>query len=316
MTADNGVVIRRTKGFYYVRADKDEEIECKIKGQLFKDSQYDNQVAVGDKVEFIREHAGDIGLIKALQDRKSFLSRNRVGKEAEQVIAANIDHMLIVSAAKNPPFRTNLVNRMLVAANAGNIKPILVISKTDLVENSFLNEISDPYQEVGLEIIPFTNTQPNKNEALLDVLIGHVSVLVGQSGVGKSTILNTLFPSLDLKVGKIGVKTRKGLHTTTYAMMHRIAENSYVIDTPGIREFGLWNVTQDNLDEYYPGFADQRNKCKHRDCNHVHEPECAIKEAVKSKTIHRLLYDGYVSIFETLSGYHQNKIVYPNGHRT
>ena len=307
MTAEKGVVVRRTKGFYYVRSSSDKEIECKIKGQLFKDSQFDNQVAVGDRVEFIKDHAGEIGLINALQDRRSFLSRSRVGKEAEQVIAANIDHMLIVAAAKNPPFRTNLVNRMLVAATAGHIKPILVITKTDLIESKFLDEISEPYQEIELEIIPFTNTRSNKNGRLHNALIGSVSVLVGQSGVGKSTILNTLFPALDLKVGKIGTKTRKGLHTTTYATMHRIADNSYVIDTPGIREFGLWNVTQDNLDEYYPGIADHRHKCKHRDCNHIYEPDCAIKKAVKAKDIHQSLYDGYNSIFQTLTGRHKNE---------
>ena len=190
---------------------------------------------------------------------------------------------------------------MLVAATVGYIKPILVITKTDLADKKYLETISEPYRNFDLEIIPFTNNKRNKYSLLRKALEGYVSVLVGQSGVGKSTILNTLYPSLDLKVGKISSKTKKGSHTTTYATMLRISENSYVIDTPGIREFGLWNISQHNLDEFYPGIMDHKNQCRHRDCNHIHEPDCAVKEAVKAKEIHQALYDGYASIFETVT---------------
>lgn len=307
MTAENGIVVRRTKGFYYVRSDNNEEVECKIKGQLFQKSQYDNQVAVGDNVQFIRDHSGDIGLINSLGDRRSFISRNRVGKEVEQVIAANIDYMLIVAAAKNPPFRANLVIRMLVAAAVGQIEPILVISKTDLVNQSYLDSLSEPFRDLDFEIVPFTHTRHQKYRVLFEALRGNVSVLVGQSGVGKSTILNTLFPSLDLKVGQISSKTKKGSHTTTYAMMHQIEKDSYVIDTPGIREFGLWNISPQNLDEYFPGILAYRNQCRHRDCNHIHEPDCAVKDAVRRQAIHQILYNGYVSIFGSLSVNRQNR---------
>ncbi|MBU3917883.1 ribosome small subunit-dependent GTPase A, partial [bacterium] len=254
--AGKGVVVRRTKGFYYLRTPNGKEIECKVKGVLFKDSRFDNQIAVGDEVFFIRNVNDEVGLITNIQDRRSFLSRNRVGVDTEQILAANIDNLLIVTSAINPPFRINLVNRMLVAAAVGNITPYLVITKTDLVNNDTARQLVQAYKNLNLRVIFFSSKDKEYDPFLLELLTGHVSVLAGQSGVGKSSLLNKLFPSLSIKVGEISAKTLKGSHTTTYAIMHKIAETSYVIDTPGIREFGLWNITQENIGQYYPIIED------------------------------------------------------------
>lgn len=298
-----GIVIKRTKGFYYLINEANEEVECKVKGLLFKDSRFDNQIAVGDWVEYRKAETDDVGLIVSIEKRKSFLSRNRVGVEAEQIIAANVDHLVIVASAKKPAFRRNLVNRLLVAANVGNIKPTLLITKTDLCDQEAIDQLLLPYRNSGLEILTNTTSNPKPNPKLYDLLLGKISVLAGQSGVGKSTLLNTLFPGLNIRVGAISKKTSKGSHTTTYATMHRIAENSNVIDTPGIREFGLWKVTRKNLSDYYPVICEFELGCKHRDCCHVHEPGCSIKSAVKEGKINKELYGGYLDIFDSLNPY-------------
>ena len=302
MEHQKGTVIRRMKGFYYLRTQSGLEIECKIKGQLFKDSRFDNQIAVGDSVLFKKRENDRIGLITGIEKRKSFLSRARIGIGVEQVIAANVDILLIVMSAKDPPFRVNLINRFLVAALAGNIIPILVISKVDLVNAEYLSQLTTPYIGMDLRIIRFSTMETETHPELTKVISDNICVLAGQSGVGKSSLLNTLFPRLSIKIGKINRKTLKGSHTTTNARMHQVAENGFVIDTPGIREFGLWNVSKNNLDQYYPGFEEYIHGCKHRNCHHVTEPKCSVKSAVERGDIHRVIYNGYLSIYHSLSG--------------
>lgn len=299
--ADTGVVIKRTKGFYYLLGKNGEEIECKVKGQLFKNSRYDNQIAVGDRVSFNRSNTDDVGLISGIEERKSFLSRSRVGIEAEQIIAANVDNLFVVAATKKPPFRTNFINRILVAAKIGNIKPVLVLTKTDLVKKNEITQILEPYRNIDIEIIESSTKTDFPDSELKSLLVGKVSVLAGQSGVGKSSLLNRLFPGLDIKVGAVSHKTSKGSHTTTYAVMHQVVNNTFVIDTPGIREFGLWGIKRDNLGENYPGLEEFKYQCKHRDCHHIHEPDCAVKSAVESGAINKSLFMGYQSIYESLA---------------
>lgn len=296
----SGIITRRTKGFYYLRDASNQTVECKIKGQLFKESRFDNQAAVGDRVVYQKSPNNDVGLIVGIEPRKSFLSRARVGKEAEQVIAANVDYFLIVAASRHPAFRFNLINRMLVAASVGRITPVLVITKTDLSESAELEQLLEPFRDLDLKVFHSSTKDPLNDDNLLDLLSNHVSVLAGQSGAGKSSLLNKYFPSLSIRIGDVSDKTHKGSHTTTYTVMHQISDKGFVIDTPGIREFGLWDVTQANLGTFYPKIRDFEFQCKHRNCRHVHEPHCAVKEAVSKKAIHPVLYDGYVSIFESL----------------
>lgn len=296
----SGIITRRTKGFYYLRDESNQIVECKIKGQLFKESRFNNQAAVGDRVRYQKAAGDHVGLIVEIEPRNSFLSRSRVGKEAEQVIAANIDYLLIVAAARKPAFRFNLVNRMLVAAAVGRITPVLVITKTDLVDSGEIERLIEPFQSLNVQIFPSSTRDAETDQRLFDLLSNSVSVLSGQSGAGKSSLLNRYFPSLSIRIGAVSPKTGKGAHTTTYTIMHQISENGFVIDTPGIREFGLWDVTRENLCEYYPGIRTFQNQCRHRNCRHVHEPQCAVKEAVTAGDLHPVLYDGYVSIFESL----------------
>lgn len=295
-----GIVARRTKGFYYLLVEDGSEVECKVKGQLFKDSRYDNQIAVGDRVAFQQSESDGLGLITGIEERKSFLSRTRVGIEAEQVIAANVDTMLIVASASSPSFRANLVNRLLVAARAGNITPVLLITKTDLVDDDAVDTLISPYRSLDLQIVRSSIHNDFPVQLLLEIFSGKICVLAGQSGVGKSSLLNRLFPDLNIKVGAVSAKTSKGSHTTSYAVMHRVGDGGFVIDTPGIREFGLWHIDTDSLREVYPLIDELGTHCKHRDCHHVREPQCAVKEAVKNGTLDESLYQGYLSIYQSL----------------
>ena len=299
MEQTTGTIIRRTKGFYYILTPEKNIVECKIKGKLFKDSRYNNQSAVGDKVKYILEN--DLGLITEIYPRTSFLSRNRVGIEVEQVIAANIDNLIITSAINKPAIRHNLICRMLTAAFVGNIKPIILITKTDLASKTELQEALKPYQDIDIEVICSSIIDDCDISNLKNKLINNTSVLAGQSGVGKSSVLNLMFPDLNLKVGAVNKKTAKGIHTTTFASMHEISESSYVIDTPGIREFGLWGISRDNLCEYFPRIKNFVSCCKHRNCRHIAEPGCKVKEALQSSEIHPVLYAGYQAIMESFS---------------
>jgi len=301
MLEQAGIIRKRIKGFYYVQTQEGKIIDCKIKGKLFKDDPFKNQVAVGDKVVFVKSPKDNLGLIQGIEPRKSFLSRSRVGKIAEQVIAANIDNLVIVCAAKDPPFRANLVFRMLVAARVGKIKPVLVISKADLVQQQEIDEILEPFKNTELDwIISSLFDPPEKEEKFLELIQNSVTVLSGQSGVGKSSMINKYYPELRLKTGQVNMRTTRGLHTTTFAEMHEVSKGSFVIDTPGIREFGLWGITQKNLHEYFPILEDYQHGCKHRNCCHYKEPGCRVHEDLESGEIHPTIYQAYLAIRESL----------------
>ncbi len=296
----SGTILRRTKGYYFLKTVEGLEVECKVKGKLFEKSRFDNQIAVGDYVDFIKSDEKEHGLIKKIHPRKSFLSRARIGVEAEQVIAANVDTLLIIASCKHPPLRTNLINRMVVAAKSGSVTPVLLITKSDLVTDEELKLESEPFIKMGLNVLSSSIFEDSGNTDIRELLKGKISVLSGQSGVGKSSILNKLFPDLKLKVGAISEKTLKGAHTTTYTSMHEVMEDSYVIDTPGIRGFGLWNVNRENLNQYYPFIEDHYDKCHFRGCLHITEPRCSVKEAVEENKIPRNVYQGYLALCESL----------------
>ena len=294
-----GTIIRRTKGFYYIRTESGEEVECKIKRSLFRTSRFNNQAAVGDVITYKQNASGKIGLITAIEPRKSFLSRVRVGIEAEQVIAANVDCLIIVAAAMDPILKPNFIFRLITAASAGNITPYLIISKTDLTTPEKIEEIIRPFQNLDMDILFTSPKHCGDQEKIIQILKNNTSVITGQSGVGKSSLLNRLFPGLEIKVGEVSQKTGKGSHTTTYAIMHEVAPESFVIDTPGIREFSLWQVNRKNLNSHFPIIQDYVG-CKHRDCVHITEPGCAVKNATQTGELDPEIYESYRSIYEAL----------------
>lgn len=297
MTQPIAVVARRTKGFYYLLTPEGEEVECKVKGALFKDSKFNNQIAVGDKVRYRPAAEEDsTGLIAAIEPRQSFLSRARVGIEAEQVIAANVDVMFITVASKKPEPREGLIWRMLVAASMGNVRPVLVVTKMDLAHHHKDLPFLRPFLNLDLEILYSSKAGGADDNRLADLIGGNVSVFAGPSGVGKSSLINRLFPGLDLKVGSISEKTNKGAHTTTYARMIPIGEAGFVIDTPGIREFSHWGLKPEELRFHFPLVKDYNGHCKHANCTHSHEPHCRLKEEVDQNLFDREVYEAYLGL--------------------
>ena len=297
----SGMVLYRAKGFYQLVTEDFGELTCKGKGSLFQKSKYQNQISVGDNVLFSKKSQDDVGLIKELKPRKSFFCRARVEKNVQQILSANIDILLIIASYLSPPFRINLVLRMMVAAYSGNITPILVISKSDLASENELESLSQPFQSCGIEVIHHSKYSETYSSRLDQIFETQVCTLAGHSGVGKSSMLNQIVPGLDLKTGSLNRKTQKGSHTTTYSQMFKVSENGYVIDTPGIREFGLWEVTQKNLDQYFPKMNQMKFQCKHKNCSHIHEPKCSVKNEVETGTFPGSIYKGYVDIYDSLN---------------
>lgn len=297
MSEPTALVARRTKGFYYLLTPEGAEVECKAKGALFKDSKYDNQIAVGDQVTY-RAPEGDekVGLITGINPRKSFLSRARVGIEAEQVIAANVDLMFITVAAKRPEPKEGLIWRMLVAASLGHVRPVLLVTKMDLVHHHKDLPFLRPFLNLDLEILYSSKGGGQDDNRLADLIGSNVSVFSGPSGVGKSSLINRLFPGLDLKVGAVSDKTHKGAHTTTYARMIPVGDAGQVIDTPGIREFSLWGLKPEDLRFHFPRVTEYNGHCKHANCTHSHEPHCRLKEEVDQGLFDREVYEAYLGL--------------------
>ncbi len=295
-----GRVAKRVKGFYYLVTPEGQEVECKVKGSLFQDSKYDNQIAVGDWVSFRPSTAQEPGLIEAIEPRKSWLSRLRIGIQAEQVIAANVDQLILMQAAKDPSPRANFIYRMLAAARQGGVAPVLLFTKGDLVGPGDLDDFLRPFASLGLQIVQTSNETGGDEAALHRLLQGKTSVLAGPSGVGKSTLLNRLYPGVNLKTGVISAKTNKGGHTTTLAELLRVAPATWVVDTPGVREFGFWGLDGMNLHESFPGLEAFAGHCRHRDCRHVTEPGCSAKAAVDKGELHPGIYSAYLAILQDL----------------
>ena len=295
-----GYVLRRTKGFVFLRDEDGLRVECKIKGSLFEKSQYNNRLAVGDQVLFKPEASGEIGLVHEIVKRKSFLSRSRIGIEAEQVIAANVDYLLITQSAKSPRPRSNFIFRMLTAAEIGNVTPVLVITKMDLVDQAEMEEFLIPFKALGVKIITTSDKNAEDEKAIEDLLHGHISVLSGPSGVGKSSLINRIYPDLNLKVGEVIKKTNKGAHTTTNSCMYEVTKDTFIVDTPGIRELGLWAITQQTLYQFFPGLSEYAGTCKHKDCRHLSEPGCTAKAALEAGEILPEIFEAYHDILDSL----------------
>ncbi len=295
-------VRKRTKGFYYLLTPEGRAVEAKAKGNLFQKSKYDNQIAVGDRVLYQPQAAGQMGLIHEILPRQGVLSRARVGIEAEQVIAANVDQLVIVQAATQPEPKANFLFRLLVAANRGEVAPLLILTKTDLLAPVALENFLTPFKELKLPIYFTSNRQGGDEEALRPLLEGKTSVISGPSGVGKSSLLNRLYSGLNIKVGEVSQKTQKGGHTTTLAELHLVAPGTAVIDTPGVREFGFWGLNAQNLYEYFPGLEVYQGLCRHRNCRHLSEPDCRVKQALASEKIHPAIYRAYQDILTDLEG--------------
>jgi ribosome biogenesis GTPase / thiamine phosphate phosphatase len=260
-----------------------------------------NAVVVGDRVEC--ESWNGRLVITGVEPRRNTFSRRAAGNAPrEQVVAANVDQVMLVASIDDPPFKAGLADRVLGQAHHGGLAAHLVLNKADLDRGGEAEAIARDYAAAGYPGHITSAHSGRGVEGLRETCRGHRSLFVGHSGVGKSRLLSALVPKLDLLSGLVNPKTGKGRHTTTAAWLLRPEPGFEVIDTPGVRAFGLWGIGSDDLDRAYPEFADVLGRCRFSDCRHLEEPGCAVRAAVERGAIARRRYQSFIKLREELQG--------------
>jgi len=302
-----GRVIRSTGSWYEVRTDGGEAVQARVRGKFrLEDRDVTNPVAVGDWVS-LRMGADGTGLITELHDRTNKLSRRAAGRRVgrEHVLVANVDHAWCVQASKLPAFTPGFVDRFLVMAEAYGIPAGLILNKVDLIEREEHVEAmaywQGLYAGLGYPVLLTSAEDGTGVEDLRQRLAGRLSVVAGPSGVGKTSLLNAVEPGLGLRTAAVSEKTRKGRHTTTFAELHPVAGGGYVADTPGIREFGLWDMAPAELSGYFVEMREHLGECRFQPCTHDHEPGCAVKAAVEEDEIAPERYLSYLGLLASLN---------------
>lgn len=276
--------------------------ECVLGGTVITPYDNINIVAVGDSVYFLKPDGNNSqGMILKVNERKSKLSRKSVKKtDNEQIIAANIDLVLIFLSAADPYYNKRLIDRYIVSCEYNNLKYSIVINKADLMDNDYLKEDLTVYSDLGIKVYLISVEKELGLNQLMDDLKEKTALLTGPSGVGKSTFLNSVLENETQKIGAVSERTTKGKHTTSFVSMFDTKYEGRLIDSPGLREFGLWELNKNELQLFFHEFDDYRNKCKYIPCTHIHEPNCAVIEALNNGNIDLERYYSYVQIFESL----------------
>lgn len=301
MDSINGVVVRSTGSWYRVRQEDGACIDCKLKGR-FKNQgiKTTNPLAVGDKVGFKRMENEETGLIHEIFPRHNFIVRKstKLSKRAH-ILASNIDQLLLVVTLANPRTSTGFIDRFLMNAEAYSIPAVLVFNKVDLYDDAlvdFAAEWMALYDEVGYTCIPVSAKTGFGLDKLKELMKDKISLVAGHSGVGKSALINSMDKSKDIRIGEISDVHDKGKHTTTYSEMHHLDFGAYIIDSPGIKEFGVTDTTKEEVHHYFPEIFRVSSECKFHNCTHDHEPECAVIKAVEEGDIAFSRYENYIKI--------------------
>ncbi len=296
-----GVVIKSTGSWYIVRLTDGELINARIKGKFrIQGIKTTNPIAVGDQVIMALEEDGT-AVISNIEDRKNYIIRKSINlSKRSHIIAANIDQALLIVTLSQPKTYTAFIDRFLVSAEAYHIPTIIVFNKLDIYSTKELEELEDlkrEYTKIGYQCIETSATENINIEQFKDLMKDKTSVISGHSGVGKSTLLNTVESSLDLKTSEITDSHKLGKHTTTFAEMFPLSFGGDIIDTPGIKAFGLIDFDKNELSHYYLDMRSLLDQCQFNNCVHINEPKCSVKEAVKNGAIAEFRYKNYVSMF-------------------
>lgn len=300
-----GTVYKSTGSWYSVKSQEGVFYECRIKGKFrIKGIKSTNPLAVGDRVDFDLETSNntETGVINKIHDRENYIVRKSVNLSKQtHIIASNIDQVFLLITIDNPPTFTSFIDRFLVTAQAYSIKTILVFNKIDtynedtILEVKYLEHI---YRNIGYECVSVSAKTGENIDKIKALMEGKVSVFTGHSGVGKSTLVNTIEPSLDLKTKSISTQHSQGQHTTTFAEMFDLSFNAKIIDTPGIKGFGVVDMEKEEISDYFPEFFKLSQDCKFNNCLHIEEPKCAVKDALDKDEIAASRYRSYVQIIE------------------
>ncbi len=305
----SGIVMRSTGNLHQIRSDSGDSIECRIKGKLrMQGMRTTNPVAVGDRVYFELDEKTQKGVITAVEERQNCIVRKSVNlSKHAHIIAANIDRAFLVVTLAKPQTSTMFIDRFLVTAEAYRIPVTIIFNKNDIYntdEQVQLEYLMQTYTKIGYDCLSISTLQANDVDKIRDQLRNKVSLFSGHSGVGKSTLINAIDPSLDLKVGEISQQYGEGKHTTTFAEMFTLKDQaeSYIVDTPGIRGFGIVDIDKEVIASYFPEMFALHQKCKFSNCQHINEPQCAIQTAVENGEIATFRYENYLSIYAADDG--------------
>jgi ribosome biogenesis GTPase len=294
-----GVVLHGTGGIWHVRSADGNEFATSLSGRVKHEAGV--KLAVGDEVVLREDERGGTWAIAEILPRRSCLSRRSPGRApVGRVVAANVDEVVVVFALRKPEPHPAMLDRFLVIAEANDLAARIVINKLDLADEAEARRIFGGYEALGYPV-HYTSCKAQIGlEPLREALRGHTSALTGPSGVGKSSLLNALHPGLDLRVGEISASVNKGRHTTVGAYLHPLPGGGYVVDTPGLREIGLWGISARGLDECFPEIRARKDGCRFGDCSHRSEPECAVLDALKRGEIAAQRYASYVKLADEL----------------
>lgn len=300
-----GIVYKSTGSWYTVKTDLGTTYLCRIKGKFrLKDIKSTNPIAVGDVVDFELETKNDeiTGVIEYIHDRKNYIVRKSVNLSKQtHIIAANLDQVFLLITIDNPPTFTSFIDRFLVTAKAYSVKTILLFNKIDSYTGDVLDEVkflAHVYRKIGYECIGISAKTGKNIDKVKALMEGKVSMFAGHSGVGKSTLVNAIEPELDLKTKTISTQHMQGQHTTTFAEMFDLSFRAKIIDTPGIKGFGVVDMDREEIGDYFPEFFALKQDCKFNNCMHLDEPKCAVKEALDNDEIAYSRYRSYVQILE------------------
>lgn len=294
------LVVKPTGSWYSVRTGDGSIIECRLKGKIRLDGRKStNPVAVGDFVDIESDKEGNT-LISAIHERKNYIIRKSINLSKQvQIIASNMDQAVLIATLVAPRTSLGFIDRFLVTAEAYDIPAIIVFNKKDILNEALMTiqqDVIDMYRNIGYDCYLVSAFDKNDIEQLKGLLKDKTSLVSGHSGVGKSSLVNGIEPSLDIKTGDISEVHSKGMHTTTFAELHALSFGGNIIDTPGIKELGLVEMKKEEVGHYFPEIRELMNDCRFNNCIHVNEPGCAVIKAVEEGRIYAERYHSYLGI--------------------
>jgi ribosome biogenesis GTPase len=297
-----GLVIKSTGSWYDVKADTGDILKCRVRGKLkMKGMKVTNPVAVGDQVVYELEADGN-GIIHTILPRTNYLIRRSTRKTAfGHILASNIDLAVVIATLTFPKTSLGFIDRFLISAESFRIPSLLVFNKTDMWTKEafrFAEYLRNIYNKIQVDFMTMSAETGENLDLFEEKVKGKVSLMAGHSGVGKSTILNLLAADIQQKTARVSSFANKGTHTTTFAEMFEIEKDTYVIDTPGIKELGLMDIYGEEINHFFPEMRAFFNQCKFHNCTHTHEPGCAVIDAVENGEISISRYESYLSMME------------------